>query len=128
MAIASGLGIYTCSLHAHHSVDASHDVTRLITIKGTVTMVVWRNPHASIVLSVKAVNGDVHSEQIEIGAPARLTKTGFSPNDLKVGDAISIEAWPAKIDSRFRGVSPAGRTVILPDFRRIDVSDNWGRP
>jgi hypothetical protein len=112
-------------LIGHHSVSASHDKTRVTTITGTVTGIEWRNPHAGITLVSRNGNGESLVRRVEMAGPARLIKTGFQVNDVKIGDTVAFEVWLPKDEPRFQGLGPAGKTLILSDGRRFDVADNW---
>jgi uncharacterized protein DUF6152 len=109
---------------AHHSMG-SYDQTALVTIKGTVTQVEWRNPHTWITLTVRNADGTTAIQRIEIAGPNGLMKKGVTKGLVNVGDSVAFEAWMPK-DPRF-GNTPNGRTM-LRDGRRFDVGDNWGEP
>jgi len=110
---------------SHHSVLASHDSSRVVTIKGSVAKIEWRNPHAWITLNVKQPDGNVVVERVEIAGPGGLTKAGFDRSYVNVGDLVTIEAWLPKVDPRFTGLDPNGRTLTLADGRSFDVADKW---
>jgi hypothetical protein len=108
---------------AHHSLAAEYDQNKVATIKGTISEVTWRNPHASITLAVKNPDGSVRSMKVEIAPPGALTRKGFDPTILKIGDTVTIEAWMPK-DSGNTNQS-AGRTITLGDGRQFDIADSW---
>ena len=104
------------SMFAHHSFSAEFDSTKMVTLKGTVTKVDWLNPHIWIYLDVKDdKTGAVASWQCEGGAPNSLTRNGWTKNDLKKGDAITIDGTLAKDASKTCNAS----RVALPDGRRV---------
>ena len=47
---------YVIPVRAHHSVELTYDVSKIVTIQGVVTKIEWRNPHSRI--WVDAQNGD----------------------------------------------------------------------
>ena len=123
LAAAVGVGIAVAPTVAHHSMG-TYDQTTLVTIKGTVTKVEWRNPHTWITLSVRDANGTTAVRRIEIAGPSALTRKGVPMDLLSIGDNVTLEAWMPR-EPRFGDV-PNARMLILADGRRFDVGDNWG--
>ncbi len=103
------------SMFAHHSFSAEFDSSKLVILKGSVIKVDWLNPHVWIYLDVKDDAGKVAHWQCEGGAPNSLTRNGWTKNDLKQGDAITINGTLAKDASNTCNASQ----VALPDGRRV---------
>jgi hypothetical protein len=72
---------------AHHSWPVN--MSRLVTVKGTVTAVAWENPHPMFTLQVRADDGTM--EKWTIGGPAltRMEANGWSKTTVKPGDMIT---------------------------------------
>jgi len=72
---------------AHHSWPV--DTSKLVTVKGTVAVFSWANPHPMITLDVQGADGKI--EKWEVGGPAisRMVANGWSKTTLKAGDVIS---------------------------------------
>lgn len=103
------------SMFAHHSFSAEFDNSKPVALDGTVTKVDWLNPHIWIYLDVKDSSGKVASWQCEGGAPNSLTRSGWTKNDLKKGDSISITGTHAKDATNTCNAS----SVKLADGRRV---------
>ena len=103
------------SLAAHHSFTAEFDVTKPVTLKGSVTKVEWGNPHIWVYLDVKDEGGTVVTWMIEGGSPNQLIKQGVTKHTLAIGTEIMIEGYQAK-DGTNKGV---GRNLVLADGRRL---------
>ena len=56
-----GMGIYVMlaavPAQAHHSFGSEYDAKKPVTLRGTVSKVVWTNPHAWIYIDVKKNDG-----------------------------------------------------------------------
>jgi len=102
-------------MFAHHSFSAEFDATKKVSLKGTVAKVDWLNPHIWIYVDVKDESGKVARWQCEGGAPNSLTRNGWTKNDLKEGDAITIDGTLAKDATNTCNAS----SVALPDGRRV---------
>jgi len=122
LAISSGFfaaALFSAALPAlaHHSFSAEFDSSKAVSLQGTVTKVDWMNPHIWIYLDVKDdKTGAVASWQCEGGPPNTLARNGWTKNDLKKGDLISINGTLAKDASKTCNASSVkfadGRTVF----------------
>jgi hypothetical protein len=81
---------------AHHGYVSWFDMSRSVTVKGTVTGYDWTNPHSYIYLDVKNEKGAVEEWRIELGAPGMLARAGWRRDTLKSGDEITAIGNPAK--------------------------------
>ena len=114
---AMGLLSAAIPMFAHHSFSAEFDNNKKVMLQGAVTKVDWLNPHIWIYLDVKDdKTGAVASWQCEGGAPNSLTRNGWTKNDLKKGDAVTINGTLAKDASKTCNASSVkfadGRTVF----------------
>jgi Family of unknown function (DUF6152) len=74
-------------LWAHHSWPV--DMSKLVTVKGTVTEFAWENPHPMITLEVRADDGKM--EKWLVGGPAitRMEANGWTKTTVKPGDVLT---------------------------------------
>jgi hypothetical protein len=103
------------SLMAHHSFAAAYDLTKPITVKGTLTRVDWGNPHISFFLNVRDKTGTVTEWGVDAASPSALSARGLDKTSLKIGETISVEAFPARNGKPFA----AATALTLPEGRRI---------
>jgi len=77
----------TLPISAHHSWPV--DMSKLVTVKGTVTEVMWENPHPMFTLEVRT--SDAKTEKWTVGGPAinRMEANGWTPKTIKPGDMIT---------------------------------------
>jgi len=106
-----GLVLSAAPALAHHSFAAEYESKDLVTLTGVITKVEWTNPHIYFYIDVKDASGNVVNWAVEGYPPNTLKRTGFTRDDLKIGDKVTVTAYRAK-DSTTR---LAGREVTFPD-------------
>ena len=102
-------------LFAHHS-TAAYDTTKVVTIKGSVTSLDWRNPHVRIHLDVADADRRIVNWDVETWGTGQLSVRGLTNGFLKPGDRVSIDVFLAK-DGTPRAFV---RTLTLPDGQTVD--------
>jgi Family of unknown function (DUF6152) len=81
---------------AHHSF-AAFDVSRLVTLEGTVKQFDWANPHVVIwVYAVPQAGGAPELWSVELTSPGNLIRMGWSRQALKAGDKVSVDIHPLR--------------------------------
>ena len=83
------------SAFAHHSF-AMFDMSKKVTLVGTVTSFEWTNPHAYIEIDVPDEKGAVKHWSIEMGSPSILQQSGWKFSALKKGDKATLIINPLK--------------------------------
>jgi hypothetical protein len=81
---------------AHHGTPSSYDLTKRITLTGTVTEFAWSNPHVQIYFDVKDDSGKIVNWAAETGSPGVLAREGWSKRMMKPGDTITMTVCPGK--------------------------------
>ena len=82
--------------YAHHGFVSWFDMSKSVTVKGTVTSFDWTNPHSYIYFDVKDEKGGIQKWSAELGALAMLSRAGWRKDTLKPGDEITATGNPAK--------------------------------
>ncbi len=100
-------------LVAHHAVSAKFDPAKPSTLSGLVTAVDWRNPHAHVLMKVRAGQRDIHWA-VEMESPVDLERSGWNRDSLKPGDAVTVQGILARDGSR----QIWGSSVVLTSTRR----------
>ena len=111
---ASGL-LASLPAWAHHSFAAEFDGSRSMRLIGTITRIEWTNPHSYFYIDVKDDKGNVVNWGCEGAGPGALTRRGWSKGDVKLGDTLIVDGYPAKDGSHIIDA----RRVTLPDGRII---------
>lgn len=87
--IAAGLAL-AAPASAHHSRAMYESADNAITIVGTVTDLLWSNPHVYLYVDVVNESGQAESWALEGGSPHQLTEQGLPREKLQPGDEITI--------------------------------------
>jgi hypothetical protein len=89
-------------LSAHHSTTAEFDVTRRMTLSGTLTKVDWVNPHIVVFVDAKGPSGP-EAWKFESNPPAWFRRVGVSRADFAkaIGQAVTVEGNRAKDGSLY---------------------------
>ena len=111
-------------LAAHHSFMGEFDLSKPITLKGTITKVEWANPHISFNVDVKGEGDKVTHWNVQSGNPGALKERGWTRNSLKPGDRITVVAYPAKNSEAFA----VARSVTLSDGRKLSANSDGVQP
>jgi len=90
------LFLATAPLFAHHAVSAEFDVNRQVTYTGVITRVEWSNPHIYFYVDVKDAAHKVTNWAFEGAGPNTLARMGWLRDTLKVGDRVTVVAFPAR--------------------------------
>ena len=112
-------------VRTHHAFNAEFDANKPVKFRGTVTKMLWVNPHAWIYVDVKKPDGTSEEWAIETGTPNTLLRRGLTKESLKEGTEIVVDGYQAK-DGRRRA---NGRDLTLPDGRTLFLgSSGTGAP
>jgi uncharacterized protein DUF6152 len=127
--VVAGLGLLAAltakPVMAHHAFAAEFDAKRPVKFKGTVTKMVWVNPHAWIYVDVKKADGSVDEWMVEAGTPNTLFRRGFTKESLKAGTEITVDGYQSKDGS----LRVNGRDVTLPNGQTLFLgSSGTGAP
>jgi V8-like Glu-specific endopeptidase len=117
--VAMGVLLSTLPASSHHAFTSEFDYNKTVTFTGVITKVEWINPHAYFYLEAKDRNGQVTAWTIESFPPAALRKAGMTRETMKIGDAVTIQAYPAKDGTKTLGWA---HKIEFADGRVINIS------
>jgi uncharacterized protein DUF6152 len=105
---------------AHHSFAVFFDSQKSVTVSGVVQEFQFVNPHGLIRLLVRTKSGDTEEWKIETNSPSILRRRGWAPDIIKVGEAITVEGWPARDNSHWARLRKAERANGEPIGRPFE--------
>ena len=113
--VVLALATTAAPVRAHHAFASEFDAESPVTLRGTVTIMEWVNPHSWIHIDVKGTDGTVVSWMVEGGSPNALLRLGFTKNALMPGMEIVVDGYQAKDRSK----TAVGRSLTLADGRKL---------
>src|ERR1700674_1224773 len=99
---------------AHHGAS-EYDMTKIVTLRATVTELQYVNPHTLLTFTVKDDNGKAMEWEGELPSPNLLSRRGWSRSTLKPGDQVTVIGAPAKNSERGMQV----KKLVFPDGHEL---------
>jgi hypothetical protein len=102
--------------YAHHSFAATYFVDQEVTVEGTLTQFMYRNPHSFVKVEVPDPKGGTPTVwSVEWGGGAQLTQEHVTRDTLKPGDHVIVTGNP--------GRDPTEHRIRL--HKIVRPSDGW---
>jgi Family of unknown function (DUF6152) len=97
-ALVVGLVMVCAPVFAHHGSRVSYDLTKPVTMKGTITSFEWQNPHVFLSYDAKDASGNVTNWGVELAENPRMliNSRGWTKDTLKPGDEITATFFASK--------------------------------
>jgi Family of unknown function (DUF6152) len=110
-------------VQAHHS-RAPYDADKEVSVKGTVTKVLWRNPHPYYKIDSVNAQGVKESWQFEGFAVSAYVKVGWLKDTVKVGDEVTMVGNPNKKNGARTAQKQSGLLlrIIQADGKVLDAN------
>jgi hypothetical protein len=105
---------------AHHSVPQYFDVSKTVTMTGTVKEFKFQNPHSILTIYVADEKGEQTEWKAEASLAAWLIRNGWRPDMFKPGSKLTITGNPAR-DTNAKMVRLY--TVTLADGRKLNANN-----
>ena len=100
---------------AHHSFAATYFVDKEVTVEGTLTQFLFRNPHSFVKVEAPDDKGQMVTWAVEWGGGAQLNQEHVTRDTLKPGDRVVVTGNP--------GRDPADHRIRL--HKIVRKSDGW---
>jgi hypothetical protein len=88
--------------YAHHSFAATYFVDQEITVEGTLTQFLFRNPHSFVKVQAPDAKGDMQTWSVEWGGGAQLDREHVTRDTLKPGDHVIVSGNPGRDPTEHR--------------------------
>jgi hypothetical protein len=108
------LAVLTVPVIAHHEPLAKFDDKKPVRIRGVVSLVDWRNPHAHIFVNVAGPDR-VTNWAVEIESPIDLEANGWSKTTIQPGDKIAVSGLAARDNTR----QMLGKSVVTSAGKEV---------
>lgn len=114
LGVAFALISVPAQVSAHHG-SSSYDMSKLVSVKGTVTDFAFINPHSAISIDAKDDKGNPEKWLIEADSPNNLARNGWNRESIKPGEVVTIVGNRAKDGSKVVRL----QKVIFSDGREL---------
>jgi uncharacterized protein DUF6152 len=93
----------TASLQAHHSPSAIFDMSKHVSVTGTLMRVDWVNPHIVLSVEAKGEGGKVEQWTFQSNPPSWYKSVGLARADFAkaIGQTITVQAVKARDGSLY---------------------------
>ena len=108
-------------LDAHHSLNGLFDQRKTVEIAGVLTAFRFLEPHGVISVEIKNPRGVNELWKAETIGPLALGRRGWTKDSLRIGEAVTVEGFPAQGGARrLRGrkITRADGTVLIGTMRQ----------
>jgi len=95
MSAALLLALAAFPASAHHSASV-FDMSKQVTLRGTVEKWLWANPHSWLYVRVMKPDGSQEVWGFEAGSTGMLARQGWNAADMKQGDKVTVSAAPER--------------------------------
>ena len=95
--------VATVSIEAHHSPSAIFDMSKHVSVTGTLTRVDWINPHIVLAVEGKSEGGKVEQWTFQSNPPSWYKSVGLARADFAkaIGQQITVQAVKARDGSLY---------------------------
>ena len=90
------VGLSHPSVDAHHSSAPFYDAEQEVEVVGGVERFVFRNPHSFLYVEAAGDDGASLVWESEMGASVSMTRRGWTPHTIAVGDEVKVVGQPSR--------------------------------
>src|SRR6266576_17105 len=92
----AGLLLFSAAAYAHHSLGATYDSSKEVTLDGKIVQLELRNPHSFLQIDAKDKDGAMQRWSLEWRGVGQLGQQGIKRDTLKTGDEVVITMNPSR--------------------------------
>ena len=114
LACAFAIFVAPSNLSAHHG-SSNYDMSKSVSVKGTVKQFAFVNPHSAIYLESKDDKGSAEEWLVEADSPNNLARNGWTRDSIKAGELVTVVGNQLKDGSKVMRL----QKVIFADGREL---------
>ena len=114
--------LFAASVWAHHSPSAIFDMTKRISVTGTLTKIDWINPHIVIEMEARGDGGTIDQWTFESNPPSWYRSVGLTRADFakSIGQTVTVEGVRARGGKLFGYM----QKIAFPDGTSLELINN----
>ena len=97
-----GMFLFGATAYGHHSLSATYDQEREITLEGRLVRFMFRNPHAFVHVEASDADGNLQRWAVEWGGATQLSGQGITRSTFKVGDEVIVTGNPSRNSTDYK--------------------------
>jgi len=111
--------VATVSIEAHHSPSAIFDMSKHVSVTGTLMRIDWINPHIVLAVEAKGEGGKVEQWTFQSNPPSWYKSVGLARADFAkaIGQTITVQAVKARDGSLYGYMDK----IKLPDGTSFEL-------
>jgi len=116
LSLASALAVLFApsNLFAHHG-SSNYDMSKSVSVKGTVKQFAFVNPHSAIYLQSKDEKDSAEEWLVEADSPNNLARNGWTRDSIKAGELVTVVGNQLKDGSKVMRL----QKVVFADGREL---------
>ncbi|MEO8098456.1 MAG: DUF6152 family protein [Acidobacteriota bacterium] len=103
LSIAAGLLLSAVAAFAHHSLGATYDANKTLTLDGKILQLLLRNPHSFLQVEAADDKGVMQRWSLEWRSSGSLGQQGIKRDSLKSGEEVVVTINPSRTPTDHRG-------------------------
>jgi len=125
--LIAGVMALSAPIAAHHGDAGRYDEAQF-TITGTIAEIKYTNPHSLVVFDATDPTGKVTRWQAEMGSGNQLKMAGWTKDNPKVGDKITLVGRKVKNGAPYMNMTEKAQIVMADTGKEIYRTPNFGKP
>ena len=101
--LAAGLLLTAIAAFAHHSLGATYDGNKTVTLEGKIVQLLLRNPHSFLQVEAPDDKGVMQRWSLEWRSAGALGQQNIKRDTLKAGEEVTITMNPSRTPTDHRG-------------------------
>lgn len=101
--LTAGLLLSAIGAFAHHSLGATYDGNKTVTLEGKILQLLLRNPHSFLQVEAPDEKGVMQRWSLEWRSAGSLGQQNIKRDTLKAGEAVIVTLNPSRTPTDHRG-------------------------